>query len=290
MRIAVYARPTKDNTEQSVVNLLEQLKTSSNEIFIYEPFYAYLKKNSADLTGYKSFSVHTEIQKLDYMLSIGGDGTLLETISFVRDSGVPVLGINTGRLGFLANVSKDEIDSAIKNLAEKKYTFDKRTLLQLHTKPNLFGDVNIALNEITISKKDSTMMTIHLYVDGEFLNSYWADGLIIATPTGSTGYSLSCGGPLLVPEAKNFVITPIAPHNLNVRPFILPDDKVMTLKIEGRSKEYLVTLDSRTETINASAELIVQKADFGFNLIRFENHSFFNTIRNKLNWGLDKRN
>ncbi|MBN8701663.1 MAG: NAD kinase [Bacteroidetes bacterium] len=290
MRIAVYARPVIDNTSASVVNMLTQLKNASNEVFIYDKFYTFLQSNSSVGSDYKTFSDYTEVAQLDYMLSIGGDGTLLETIAMVRNSGVPVLGINTGRLGFLANVSKDEINNAIGYLLTKNFSFEKRSLLQLNTKNNLFGDINYALNEITITKKDSTMMTIHAFLDGEFLNSYWADGLIVATPTGSTAYSLSCGGPLMVPDAKSFVITPIAPHNLTVRPLIIPDDKVLTLKIEGRSKEFLVTLDSRSASIDSSFELVIHKADFKFNLIRFENQSFFTTIRNKLNWGLDKRN
>jgi NAD+ kinase len=225
------------------------------------------------------------------MLSIGGDGTFLETVSFVRDSTIPILGINTGRLGFLANVAKTEISEAIDSLARKKFTVEKRALLSVTKPENLFGEVNYGLNEITILKKDSSaMVTIHTYINGDYLNSYFADGLIVATPTGSTAYSLSCGGPLVMPGSQNFVITPIAPHNLNVRPLVISDNNIITLKVEGRSPNYLVSLDSRSETIDDSTELTLKKADFYIHLIKLENQHFFNTIRNKLLWGLDKRN
>jgi NAD+ kinase len=230
-------------------------------------------------------------KEVNFMLSLGGDGTFLETLMYVRDSGIPILGINTGRLGFLANVAKTEINSAIDALLDNRYTIETRALLNLTTANNLFGDLNYALNELTIMKKDSlAMVTVNAYINGEYLNSYFADGLIIATPTGSTAYSLSCGGPLVMPGSENFLITPIAPHNLNVRPLIISDNNVITLKISGRSNQYLVTMDSRSEVVDNSVELTLKKAGFYANLVKLENQSFFNTIRNKLLWGLDKRN
>ncbi len=292
MKIAIYGRSTNDNTSEHIQLLFQKLNECKAELLIYEPFYHFLKQKLQINSSAKTFNSHTDINgKVDYMLSVGGDGTFLETLAFVRNSGIPILGINTGRLGFLANVAKTEINSAIDTLSQKKYSIEKRTLLSLAAPINLFGEVNYGLNELTLLKKDSSsMITIHTYINGDYLNSYFADGLIIATPTGSTAYSLSCGGPLVMPGSQNFVITPIAPHNLNVRPLVISDSSVITLKVEGRSSHYLVSLDSRSEVIDASIELKIQKADFYANLIQLENQNFFNTMRNKLLWGLDKRN
>jgi NAD+ kinase len=292
MRIAIYGRSTNDNIAPHVAGFFEKLHQLNAELTVYEPFYLYLQQKGVIVPGYKTFQSHEELNgNVDYLFSIGGDGTMLETIYLVRNSGIPILGINTGRLGFLASVSKEGIDTALKMIMNKEYTFDKRDLIRLETPNNLFGDVNYALNEITVLKKDtSTMMTIHAFVNGEFLNSYWADGLIIATPTGSTAYSLSCGGPIVVPGSENFVITPIAPHNLNVRPIVISDNNVITLKVEGRSEHYLVSLDSRTEVIDASVELTVRKEQFHINLLRLQGQHFFKTIRDKLMWGIDRRN
>lgn len=292
MKIAIYGRSTSGNLSGHIQLLFDQLNKYKAEIYVYEPFYTFIKKK-LHLTGYiKTFLAHTDIAgKMDYMLSVGGDGTFLETITFVRDSCVPILGINTGRLGFLANVAKTEINAAVDALMQKKYVIENRALLSVTKPDKLFGDVNYGLNELTVLKKDSSaMVTIHTYINGDYLNSYFADGLIISTPTGSTAYSLSCGGPLVMPGSQNFIITPIAPHNLNVRPLVISDNNIISLRIEGRSPNYLVSLDSRSETIDDSVELVLQKAAFSIDLIRLENQSFFNTIRNKLLWGLDKRN
>ena len=292
MRIAIFGRSTSDNIAPHVADLFSKLEKFDVELVIYEQFYSFLQQKGLIQSGYKTFTGHDELQgKVDYLFSIGGDGTLLETIYLVRNSGIPILGINTGRLGFLASVSRSEIDAALQLIRNKEYTMDKRDLIKVETSVNLFGDVNYALNEITVLKKDSSaMMTIHAFVNGEFLNSYWADGLIIATPTGSTAYSLSCGGPIVVPGSENFVITPIAPHNLNVRPIVISDNNVVTLKVEGRSEHYLVSLDSRTEVIDSSVELTARKAEFHINLLRLKGQHFFKTIREKLMWGLDRRN
>ena len=292
MKVAIYGRSTNDNISEHIQLLFSKLNEYNTDILIYEPFYKFLIQKMEIKGSIKTFRAHSDlIQDVDYMLSLGGDGTFLETLTYVRNSGIPVLGINTGRLGFLANVAKNEINDAIESLANKKYSIEKRILLSVTSPVNLFGEVNYALNELTIFKKDSSsMITIHTYINGDYLNSYFADGLIIATPTGSTAYSLSCGGPLVMPGSQNFVITPIAPHNLNVRPLVISDNNVIKLKVEGRSSHYLASLDSRSEIIDSSIELTLKKADFELHIIKLENQNFFNTIRNKLLWGIDKRN
>jgi NAD+ kinase len=293
MKIAIYGRPTEDNVSEYILPLFTKLNDYHAEVIIYEPFYNYIKQKLQLPTSIITvFNTHTELNKsIDCVLSLGGDGTFLELLTFVRNSGIPMLGINTGRLGFLATVAKTEIANAIDSIEQKKFSIEKRSLLSLHTTTNLFGELNYGMNELTLMKKDtSAMITINTYVNNEYLNSYFADGLIIATPTGSTAYSLSCGGPLVMPDSANFIITPIAPHNLNVRPLVISDNNVITLKVTGRSSHYLVSLDSRSEIIDSSIELTLKKADFNVNLIQLENKNFFNTIRNKLLWGLDKRN
>ena len=292
MKIAIYGRPTPDNISAHIQFLFQKLNECKIDIVVYEPFSQFIARELRLPDSIKTFKTNLDLKAgVDYMLSLGGDGTFLETLIYVRDSGIPILGINTGRLGFLANVAKTEINSAIDSLLKKNYTIDTRALLHLSTTNDLFGDVSYALNELTLMKKDSSaMVTINAYIDGEYLNSYFADGLIIATPTGSTAYSLSCGGPLVMPGSQNFVITPIAPHNLNVRPLVISDKHVITLKISGRSNHYMVSLDSRSEVIDSSIELTLKKANFYVNFIKLENQSFFSTIRNKLLWGLDKRN
>ncbi len=293
MKVALYGRPSNNNTSEQVHSLFQKLNEYKTEIIIHEPLYKFLKQKIQISGAIKTFNSHADLNKdIDVMLSLGGDGTLLETLNFVRDSGIPVLGINTGHLGFLANVAQTEIKVAIEALLNKKFSIEQRTMISVSAaNNNLFGDINYGLNELTIFKKDSSsMITIHTYINGDFLNSYFADGLIIATPTGSTAYSLSCGGPLVMPGSQNFVITPIAPHNLNVRPLVISDNNILTIKVEGRSSHYRATLDSRNEVIDTSVELTVKKADCHLQLIKLENQNFFNTIRNKLLWGLDKRN
>jgi NAD+ kinase len=225
------------------------------------------------------------------MISLGGDGTMLDTVTMVRDSGIPVLGINYGRLGFLANIGKEEIQGVIETIAERKYVLDKRTLIHLEANLPLFGKSPYALNEFTIHKKDSSpMIKIHTYLNGEFLNTYWSDGIIVSTPTGSTGYSLSCGGPVVFPDSSSFVITPISPHNLNIRPIIVPDNNIISFELEGRTDGFICTLDSRKEIIGKEVQLAVKKESFDINLIRLNENNFLQTLRSKLSWGLDKRN
>jgi NAD+ kinase len=248
---------------------------------------------SKNITG--DFIVASSLEDIntapDILISVGGDGTILDTITAIGDSEIPIVGFNTGRLGFLANNAKEEAKQIVEMLLRGDYELEQRSLLSLKTDDKLFGNNNFALNELTVHKKDSSsMMTIHTYINDEYLNSYWADGLIIATPTGSTAYSLSCGGPILIPQSKNFVINPIAPHNLSARPIIVPDDVEIKLRIEGREDEFLATLDSRTRTISNDTDLKIVKSKFYINLVKFEGQNFYNTIRNKLLWGIDKRN
>lgn len=293
MKIAVYGRITEKLLPPALQGLFDKLAKNGVEMLIGKDYLAYLEKQFKIEGKVKKIDDYNQVRgSADFLISLGGDGTILETISFIRNSGIPIVGINTGRLGFLAGVTVEKaVDSAVEELIAKKFSLDKRTLLRLDTQSNLFGDVNYAMNELTVQRKESSaMMTIHCWVDGVFLNSYWADGLIIATPTGSTAYSLSCGGPLMIPDAKSFVITPLSPHNLNVRPLIIPDDSEIKLKVEGRDQQFIASLDARMQPFGESEELILRKGDFKISLVRFDNQHFFDVIREKLMWGVDKRN
>jgi NAD+ kinase len=290
MTIAVYARNTKDNFSIYLEQLIALAEIEKFKIVVFKPYLEYLNKDSDKPFTLNTFSNSEElIAKADYVISLGGDGTMLETLEYVRRSGIPVLGVNTGRLGFLATVYKEDFVKAIQLLTKEKFTLDKRELIELD-KTTYFNEVNYALNEFTIHKKESSaMINIDTYVDGIFLNSYFAEGLIVSTPTGSTAYSLSCGGPIMVPDSDNFIITPIAPHNLNVRPIVISNNKTLSFKVSGRSDSFNVSLDSRSQTIKNLSELIIKKADFRFNMINLEGQHFFETLRNKLLWGIDKR-
>jgi NAD+ kinase len=292
MRIAIYGRDFNDSVLPFVQEVFDALAVHKIEISVYLKFYNFIKNKVVLPDNIITFSKHQDLlHQTDVLLSLGGDGTLLDTLSLVRDSNIPVIGINFGRLGFLASINKNEIANAIQSLVKGEYTLDKRSILNLESQNNLFADENFALNDMTIHRRDnSAMMIIHAYMNGEFVNSYWADGLIIATPTGSTAYSLSCGGPIILPSAQNFVITPIAPHNLNVRPIIVPDDVELTFEIEARSTKFLVSCDSRTETVDRSVKITINKAKFNVNLVRLNNESYLTTLRNKLLWGIDTRN
>ena len=291
MRIALFG--TKFNSAKSkyVQHLVNKLEQENIKLIIENQFYDNLV-NINFKREFETFETPQELkEKADILLSIGGDGTLLGAITFVRDSDIPILGINTGTLGFISSVSTDQIEYAVNHLLKGEYNIKQRTLLQLESENNLFGDANFALNEVTILKKDtSSMIRIHAYLDDEFINTYWADGLIISSPTGSTGYSLSCGGPIVLPGTDNFIITPIAPHNLNVRPIIVSDESKITLRVSERDELALVALDSRSRAIGPELELSIRKADYKVKLIQFEKQSFISTIREKLMWGKDKRN
>lgn len=277
---------------EAIQSLFNSLNERKIEYYINKKFVSFLTQH-IELKGKHTVYVEADEinEPVNFLLSIGGDGTLLDTITAVGDSKLPIVGLNTGRMGFLAYNAKNEINSMLDNLQNGDYKLQRRSLLQAKTKGNVFGNFNFALNELTIHKKDSSsMMTVNTYIDGECLNSYWSDGLIISTPTGSTAYSLSCGGPIVLPGSKNFIINPIAPHNLTARPVVIPDDVQIKLKVEGRDPEFLATLDSRTVTISNSTEIYVTKAPFYINLVQFENQSFLNTLRKKMHWGTDVRN
>jgi NAD+ kinase len=292
MKIALYGRQFSNNSLPFVQEVIDSLTSHSVNMIIYKEFKDFLEAKGVNTAGAESFAKHSDLTgQVNCMLSLGGDGTLLDTVTLVRDSGMPVLGINLGRLGFLASINKTEIKTAIDSLVRGEYTLDSRSLISLESDAKLFGEVNYGLNEITIHKKDgSPMIIIHTYINGEFLNSYWADGLIVATPTGSTAYSLSCAGPIVFPGSGNFVITPICPHNLSVRPIVVSDSNVLSFKIEGRASNFLVSLDSRTEKVGSATILTARKENFHINLIRLYNESYLTTLRNKLMWGLDSRN
>ncbi|MEJ6711819.1 MAG: NAD kinase [Flavobacteriales bacterium] len=292
MKVAVYGKQYQEEVAPFVLELFQELEKAQMEILVYEPFYDFLSKQSNLNLFLNTFSTSEELKnEIELFVSIGGDGTILDATTLIRDSGIPIIGVNTGRLGFLADIAKDQIPKTIKQLVNKRYSIDQRTLLKLETEKPIFGELNFALNEVTISRKDTTsMITITTYLNDKFLNSYWADGLIISTPTGSTGYSLSCGGPIVMPGSNNFIITPIAPHNLNVRPLVISDEYELKVKVEGRANQFLIALDSRIETIDSSIELTIKKECFKINMIETDTQDFASTLRNKLLWGLDKRN
>jgi len=282
-----------ENSQLQDINLLlEELLSYGAEPVIFQDFFNTFY-SAINLEGkYSTFNSSDDLNSsIDCMISLGGDGTLLDTVTLVRDSGIPVLGINYGRLGFLANLGKEDIHTAIDAIANRKYVLDKRSLLHLDANIPLFGQTPYALNEFSLHKKDSSpMIKIHTYLNGEFLNTYWADGLIVATPTGSTGYSLSCNGPVVFPDSSSFVITPVAPHNLNIRPIVVPDNTIVSFEVEGRTDGFLCTLDSRREIVTKEIQLAVKKEAFDITLIRMNENNFLQTLRSKLSWGLDKRN
>lgn len=292
MRIAIYGRDFNDTVLPYVQEVFNHLKSHNIQPVLHYKFKNSLHGKIKLPKNTVTFHNHNELKELaDVLLSLGGDGTLLDTLSLIRNSGIPVIGINFGRLGFLASINKTEIESALTALIKGEYTLDERSLLLLESENGLFGEENFALNDITIHRRDnSAMMIIHAKMNNEYINSYWADGLIIATPTGSTAYSLSCGGPIIYPDSKNFVVTPIAPHNLNVRPVVLPDSSSLSFEVEARESKFLVSCDSRTVTVERSVKISIKKADFCVNLIRLNNETYLNTLRNKLLWGIDTRN
>jgi NAD+ kinase len=292
MRIAIYSRGIENNQHHDISLLLNELAIHKIEPVFFQDFFNQFYSTVNIKHTYSTFNSSADLdESIDFMISLGGDGTLLDTVTYIRDKNIPVLGINYGRLGFLASIGKEDLHTAVGALVKGTYVIDKRTLIHLDANIPLFGDVPYALNEFTLHKKDSSpMIKIHAYLNGEFLNTYWADGLIVATPTGSTGYSLSCNGPVVFPESGSFVITPVAPHNLNIRPIVVPDNNIISFEVEGRTDEFLCSLDSRRELVAKEAQLAIRKESFCINLIRLNENNFLQTLRNKLSWGLDKRN
>lgn len=291
MRIAIHGRDAQQKSTQFIESVIEYLRKQEVDIIASEKFLNNVKSAVIRRLKIKGFGHDVNLKNVDFFLSIGGDGTLLESVTFVGKSGVPILGINTGRLGFLATISREGVRSAIDNLLEGNFKTDERTLLHLTSDPPLFAGMSFALNDMTIMKKDSSsMITVHVFVDGELLNSYWADGIVVATPTGSTGYSLSCGGPLIYPHSESLVITPVSPHNLGARPIVISENSEISFQVEGRSKKFLVSLDSRYETVDANVKLSLKKEKFKVSLVLLPGYTYFKTLRQKLNWGLDIRN
>lgn len=293
MKIAIYGQYYKPEDKIYVEELLQALKIHKIEFVIEHNYYLGLKKHISAINS-ETFSSHTELDAtFNFMFTIGGDGTILRAVTYVRDSSIPIVGINTGRLGFLATVKKEEINTAIEQLLQKNYLIHNRTLLSVTTTPTNVGlaSLNFALNEVSVSRKNTaSMITIETHLDEEYLTSYWADGLIISTPTGSTGYSLSCGGPILIPQAKSFVITPIAPHNLNVRPLVIPDETKIKLTVSGREDKFFLSLDSRITTINSKTKIFIEKSGFTLKMAEINHQTFLKTLRDKLLWGQDVRN
>ncbi len=290
MKITLFGHQFNTVYLKKIIRFISLLKDKGADLQIHKNLYYIIAPHISFEPS--TFEKHDEIDYTsNLIISLGGDGTLLDAVTVVRDSDIPILGVNIGKLGFLSSVSIDEAEEAINSIFNQKYELDKRSLIKLETPPGLFGSLNYGLNEVSVVKRDtSTMITISAYVNDCFLNTYWADGLIIATPTGSTGYSLSCGGPILSPDSNNFVITPIANHNLTVRPIVIPDSCRIKLKVHRHHKDFLCVIDSRSRALNSPSELIISKLDFYINLVRLEEKDFFKTIQNKLAWGLDKRN
>ena len=293
MKIAIYGKRLEPEHKAAIELLFNLLKKNDVDFLIHKNLESNLKLlNLEHFDKYDFFKNHRELKAgIDYMITIGGDGTFLDTILLVKDLNIPILGINTGRLGFLSNTPTSDIKKAIQGIINNDFTIEKRSLLRLDSERKLFGRGNHALNEISVLKSDSSsMITIHVALNGNHLNSYWTDGLIISTATGSTAYSLSCGGPIIMPGSGNFVLTPIAPHNLNVRPIVVDDDAVVTLSVESRSEKNLVALDSRSTSLKNGEILTIRKADYKISIIQLNDQSFVNSLKNKLNWGLDHRN
>lgn len=293
MKVAIYGLTCQNSALDYIVELLDELHNENAEIYFEQDFYKLIMAKR-DIGEFPIFTdIHGLDTTFDMFVSFGGDGTILRATTYVRDLGIPIVGVNTGRLGFLSTFRKEEVRKVVKEFVSGAYTIVERSLVEVSDRSNIpeFKTLNFALNEITVSRKDTTsMITVETHLNDEYLTSYWADGLIVATPTGSTGYSLSCGGPVIAPTAKSLILTPIAPHNLNARPLVISDDTVIRLKVSGREESHLVSLDSRIATVASGKEIFIRKAPFTIKMIEYTSESFLKTLRNKLLWGEDKRN
>ena len=291
MKVYFFGKPISVELSKQLEPVFDQLIALNIDVLINKALHNSMSQKTACLTFIEIVDLVPDFSLIDCAVSVGGDGTLLELITQIKGSGTPVLGVNAGRLGFLATTPIDRSEQILQGILEKKVTFDKRSLIRLDSTGQWFGEQNFALNEFAITKRDtSSMIVIKAYIDGQLLNSYWADGLIISTPTGSTGYSLSAGGPLVMPQTNNFIITPINPHSLTVRPVVVPDNCEIRLKVEGRAKKVLISLDHRSVSVKTGVDLVLKKESFQVNLIKLESYNYFKTLKNKLNWGLDTRN
>ena len=293
-KVAIYGQSFNTSSINEVLLLIKVLQEKSIVIFFEKEFYTLFQKENLLPKKYPTFSHFNDLNNsFDLFFTIGGDGTILRSITYIRNLNIPVLGINTGRLGFLATIQKEEIEQAIEQLLIKEYKIQERTLLSVKTTPKTaaISEINFALNEVTVARKNTTsMIGVKIFLDDEYLTNYWSDGLIISTPTGSTGYSLSCNGPVVLPDSKSIVITPIAPHNLNARPLVISENTKIRLEVSGREHIFLMSLDSRICTINETTQVFIKKADFTIKTIALNNHSFLKTLRSKLLWGEDTRN
>jgi len=293
MKIALYGLSVNPDFIDELARLLELLNYKKIGIYVYRPFLEYMQQDCGLFPQVAGVFENTEDlpDDVSYIFSLGGDGTLLKSFMVAQKSSIPLVGINSGRLGFLSDISRDEIEKGLDDIIAGNIIIDERTVLELEIVHSDYSDFHYALNEITVTKLDSSsMISIHTCINDEYLNTYWADGLIVATPTGSTAYSLSVGGPILTPDSQNFVISPIAPHHLTVRPIVVPDHHAITLLVEGRGLHFLTSVDSLSRPIHFSVLLKIRKAPFNVKTIRLKDHNFFSTLRNKLMWGVDKRN
>lgn len=292
MQVAVFGRNFPSYARENIATMFSKFSMLNVDVWVFEPLYEFLQKK----TGLRPkvaglYTDHTDLPKdLDFLFSLGGDGTFLETVTLVRESGIPVLGVNIGRLGFLSYISQENLSESLESVFSGNFDIEERMLLQVEASGTAMNDLNVALNEVRIYKNSGSLITIHVKVNEEFLSAYWADGLLLSTPTGSTAYNLSVGGPIVVPESNSFVLSPIAPHNLTVRPLVLPDSAVLQFSVDTRDPEFQLALDSRTIDLDAETTVTVRKADYTLKMIRIENISFYSTLRNKLMWGADKRN
>ena len=292
MKIAIFGKKFDENFNANLDSLFNKLCNYNAEIFIYEPFYKYLcSAKNFNICSVKLYNNPEEITSdFNFVISLGGDGTFLEAVQYIRNTGVPVIGINTGRLGFLANIAAEEIDTSLDSLLTGNYELEKRSLIEFISNSNPFSDFPFGLNEITVQKRDTSLITIEVYINTNYLSTYWTDGLIISTPTGSTAYSMSVGGPILAPDCKAFIISPIASHNLTVRPIVITDDLEIKLKIEARAKYFMATIDSYSHELKTGTEISLKLAPFTINMVKLKDHNIYKTIRKKLMWGADVRN
>jgi len=292
MKVAIYSRGISIEQQQDVQLLLDELAKNNIRALIFSPFFETIRQVFANPGSMKVFHDSDDLdESIDFVISLGGDGTMLDTVTLVKNKNIPVLGINFGRLGFLAGIGRKAMHTAVRALVNRTYVIDKRSLIHFDADKELFNGMPYGLNEFAIHKTDtSPMIKVHTYLNGEFLNTYWADGVIVATPTGSTGYSLSCGGPIVFPESASFVITPVAPHNLNVRPIIVPDNNIISFEVEGRTDNFICALDSRKEIVDKKIQVAVSRESFDISLVRLNENNFLQTLREKLSWGLDTRN
>ena len=292
MQVAVYGRAFPTYARENIATMFSKFNELNVDVWVFEPLFEFLQKKAGlrpKVAGY--FTSHKDLPgDLDFLFSLGGDGTFLETVNLVRERGIPVLGVNIGRLGFLSYISQENMAESLESVFSGKFDIEERMLLKVEIPGTSLNELDVALNEVRIYKNTGSLVTIHVKVNDEFLSTYWADGLLLSTPTGSTAYNLSVGGPIVVPEAKSFVLSPIAPHNLTVRPLVLPDSAVLQLSVDSRDPQFQLALDSRSIDLDVNTTVTIRKADFTLKMIRIENISFYSTLRNKLMWGADKRN